>query len=131
MCEMGDATYHIFYDGTCVLCLRSKAWLERRHITGKFVFVDSRDPSEMAKWPAVTMDEAEGRMVVLGPAGQKQGGYDGILLLMSAMHGWRWARPLLAAPGIRSLGRCVYRYIARNRYRWFGQTSCDAGVCRV
>jgi predicted DCC family thiol-disulfide oxidoreductase YuxK len=130
MREMGEA-YHIFYDGTCVLCRKSKAWLERQDAAGRFVFVDSRDDSEMARWPGVTREEAEGRMVVVGPDGQKRGGYDGILMLMRELKGWRVVRPVLALWGVRQAGRWAYRVIARNRYRWFGRVGCEAGVCRV
>lgn len=38
---------------------------------------------------------------------------------------WRWGRLLLVVP--RPLRDVVYRFIARNRYRWFGRSE----VCRV
>jgi predicted DCC family thiol-disulfide oxidoreductase YuxK len=128
---MDAAAYHIFYDGTCVLCRRSKAWLERRDVNRRFAFVDSRDADEMGKWPAVGGEETTGRMVVVGPRGEKRGGYDGVVMLMGALPRWTWFAPVMGACGVRSVGRWVYRRVARNRYRLFGRVECEAGVCRV
>lgn len=129
---MADPAYHIFYDGTCVLCQNSKRWLEARDAQSRFTFVDSRDPAAMARFPAITPQETEGQMVVLTPAGQVAGGFDAILLLLLAIPRWRRVAPLLRTRPGRWLGKRVYRWIARNRYRLFGKIpACDAGVCRI
>ena len=129
--EMSDAAHHIFYDGTCELCRRSRAWLERRDARGAFAFIDSRDPVAMARWPEVSAVETVGRMVVRSPDGKQQGGYDGVVALLRAIPRWRVVAPLLAAWGVRSVGRLVYRAVARNRYRLMGRAACEGSTCRV
>jgi predicted DCC family thiol-disulfide oxidoreductase YuxK len=128
---MGRGEYHIFYDGTCGLCHRSKAWLEARDVRGVFRFVDSRDPAAMGHHPEVTAKEAEGQIVVVSPGGEKRGGYDGIIMLMREMKGWRIVRPALAVWGIRGVGRRVYRWVAKRRHQFFGRVACESGACRI
>ena len=128
---MSDAAHHIFYDGTCELCRRSRAWLERRDARGAFAFVDSRDAGATARWPGISAEETEGRIVVLAPDGTRQGGYDGVVTLLRAIPRWRVVAPLLGAWGVRLVGRVVYRAVARNRYRIMGRAACEGSTCRV
>jgi predicted DCC family thiol-disulfide oxidoreductase YuxK len=124
--------YLVFYDGTCVLCQRSKRWLESRDRARRLRFIDSRDPAAMAAYPSVTPAETEGQILVLTPVGTRALAYDGIITLLQALPGWQYLYPFATLPPMRWLGKHAYRFIARNRYRLFGRVNpCESGACKI
>ena len=125
MTEMKLDNPEILFDGVCNLCNASVN------------FVIDRDPDGLFQFAALQSQFAEGLVEQFG-VGQ---GLDTIVLVESgkvydrSTAALRIARrlqgpwPLLYAGIVipKFLRDAIYRFIARNRYRWFGQTE----QCRV
>jgi predicted DCC family thiol-disulfide oxidoreductase YuxK len=110
----------VLFDGVCNLCSRSVAFIIRHDPRGRFHFA--------------SLQSEPGRAIVQ-EHGRNPEDLDSILLLESerlydrssaALRiarrlSWPWplASVLVLAP--RPLRDLVYRWIARNRYRWFGK----------
>lgn len=111
----------ILFDGVCNVC----AWSVR--------FVIERDPGAVFRF-APLQSEAGGRLLrrcglpedaldslVLVTEGKAWRESDAALRICAGLRPpWRWLRILLLVP--RPLRDCAYRFLARNRYRWFGRT---------
>ena len=124
--------YFIFFDGNCRICTRSKQAIERiAPSSADLRFVDIQQPSTLSRFPMVDPAAAQGQMFVLDPRGDLRGGYDGIVSLLPAMPVLRWLAPVLGLGPVRTLGRRVYAWVARNRYRLGGSVSCASDACRV
>ena len=125
------ARYVIFYDGRCRFCTNSKQTVERLPSRAELDFVDIQDARLMSRYPMVDPRAAQGQMFVLSPDGSLTGGFDAIVSLLPALPGLRRLRPLLSSEPARKVGRRVYRWVARNRYRLGGMTPCAGGACRI
>ena len=123
--------YTVFYDANCRLCAHSRRMLERLRPRAELVFVNVQDESAMAAYPRVDRRAGLGQMFVLDGAGNLSGGYDAFLSLVPSIPALRPLRHVLRWRPVRAVGRTVYRWVARNRYRLGGSVSCEAGVCRV
>lgn len=124
-------TYTVFYDAQCQICARSRRAIERLRPSSDLVFVNVQDPSAMSAYPMVDRAAGLGQMFVLDPSGSLSAGYDGFVSLLPTLPPLRLLRHVLRWPPVRALGRRVYRWVARNRYRLGGSPSCEAGACRV
>jgi predicted DCC family thiol-disulfide oxidoreductase YuxK len=115
----------LFFDGVCHLC------------NGFVDFVLSVEEDEEVRFAPIQgetaskllddlPDDPEGwSIVLLDDAGVHQAS-DAVLRLLMHMGGvWRLFGICFVIP--RLLRDCVYRWIARNRYTWFGQRN----ACRV
>ena len=123
--------YYVFYDARCRICARSRRGIERLRPSAQLTFVDVQDPAAMQPFPMVDRQAGLGQMFVLDPAGNLAGGYDGLMSLAPALMLVRPLRHVLRWRPVRAIGRRVYRWVARNRYRLGGAVSCENGACRV
>ena len=123
--------YIIFYDGRCRFCTNSRKTVARLPARAELEFVDINDARRMSGYPIVDPHAAQGQMFVLAPDGSLAGGFDAIVSLLPALSGLRRLRPLLSPAPVRSVGRRLYRWVARNRYRLGGMTTCAGGACRI
>lgn len=125
----------LLFDGTCNFC------------NGLVQFVVDHERDQELRFAALQSDE--GRAALTGAVGEERaeailGDSDGpstmVVLEDGVVHArstaalrvarhlrapWRWARILVVVP--RPLRDVVYRWFARNRYRWFGRSE----TCRV
>ena len=128
----------MMFDGTCNLCDRSLQFIIDHEGDTELKFTALQSDAGRALLATVA-SPAEVEQLVNGTKGT--GDPDTVLLveggriythssaaLRIARHlrsPWRWVRLSLIVP--RPLRDVVYRWIARNRYRWFGKTES----CRV
>ena len=115
----------LFFDGVCGLCNRFVDLLLK---------ADSRDRFRYAPLQGVTAQRTLGLQDRAGDPQsfvfyEKDRLYeqsDAVLLAVGRLDGvWRLAALLFVFP--RPLRDLVYRYVARNRYRWFGRRD----ACRL
>lgn len=127
-------TTTVFYDGQCVICRQTRRivtaldWLRRV----EFVDVHQWDAVE-ARAPGLDFETAMGQVHVTTAQGLV-GGFDGTRAMLRQLPLGFPLWLLLHLPGMSWLGRRVYRFIARHRYRinrWVGAPVCEDGSCRI
>jgi predicted DCC family thiol-disulfide oxidoreductase YuxK len=120
----------ILYDGECPLCLRSVRKLRRLDWLGRLDYADARHPEQLPSDLPPLEPEALLREMHLVTADR-----EGVHRGFGAFRWLAWRLPLLwpvvpllYVPGVPTLGRKIYAWIARNR---MGSVSCREGVCHV
>lgn len=114
---MAATTYRIDIDGNCGFCRHSAGWLKA---------LDWRDVVRIV--PVEEPDMKEMR-VTRTSDGVTRGGFDGFRLVARGVPLLLPVWPLLYVPGVPSVGRVVYRWVARNRRHMPG--GCDAAACSI
>ncbi len=120
----------VLYDGRCPLCLKSIALLRRLDWLRVLVYVDVRDPDQLAACdlpiePSRLLEE----MHLITPGARQ---------VLHGFRAFRWMAwrlpalwliaPLLYLPGVPTFGQRVYLWVARNRFRL---VPCHGGVCTL
>jgi len=112
----------VLFDGVCNLCNASVQWLIERDGKGRLryaslqseaaykLLAEHLSPEEIAALPDA--------MILVDGAGVHT--RSTAALRVAGVIGWPWkaASAFLAVPPV--LRDAVYRFVARNRYRWFG-----------
>jgi predicted DCC family thiol-disulfide oxidoreductase YuxK len=120
----------LVYDSQCNLCLVTKAWFEKRDSSGKVGFVSAHDPGLSIEFPQLQGLDLLGEITWIDQRGQLYRGADAIANALQHIPGWRWTASLMMLPGTKTFRHAAYRWIAKNRYQWFGRT-CDSGTCTL
>lgn len=120
----------VLFDGNCIFCQKSVALLRKLDWLGK---VDIRDCNDPANWPAtdqpLKMDRLLEEMHLVVPGGHATyAGYDAIRWLSWRLPATWLMAPFLYIPGVPWLGKKLYLWVARNRYKII---PCADGVCAV
>jgi predicted DCC family thiol-disulfide oxidoreductase YuxK len=108
----------VLFDGECPMCrgtvrrLRALDWLHR------LTFADATNAAERERLaPGLTEAAVFVEMYVVEPSGRRHGGYDGFVRIARVVP-VMWPFLLVGGlPGIRQLGRKIYRIVAANRVR--------------
>ena len=114
----------LIYDADCGFCTVSARWLERRFATRDAVVVPwQRTPLDDIGLTVADVTEAAWWVE---PSGPRQRGHLAIAASLKACsQPWPVIGRLIAAPGISTVGRWVYAFVARHRDRMPGGTdSC-------
>jgi predicted DCC family thiol-disulfide oxidoreductase YuxK len=119
--EHQDCT--VIYDGQCRFCVKSKEGIERlsrskQSTTVRYIPYQSLEAELM-----LGSEYRPGRPDVaylVAHDGQIRRGLDAILPLLAGITGGRLLAVFLGMPVIKPVGFWLYRFVARNRYRWFG-----------
>lgn len=115
----------ILFDGVCNLCHGLVQFIIRRDPQARFRFAALQSEAGQRLMPGgVNPDPANPDSVVLIEDGRVYTHSAAILRILSGLGGgWR----LLGAASVlpHALRDAAYRFVARNRYRWFGrQNEC-------
>ena len=115
----------IFFDGVCGMCNRFVDLILRIDNKGVFRFAPVQGETAKQLLPPLSEAPQEWSMFYLDERGIYKES-DAFLEVYRHLGGaWRFLSLLRLVPrGIRDF---VYRIVARNRYRWFGQRD----VCRI
>ena len=121
-------SYEILIDGACPICRRTARILHGLDWFHRLTFLDADDDAvREAVAPGLSRQAALAAMHVRARSGRLTSGYDGYLQLARALP-LLWPTLLIGSlPGIRSIGRAVYRRIAASRTR-IGR--CTDEICR-
>lgn len=110
----------VVFDAHCLLCSGSVRWLLRRDKRKllRFASAQSEAGRELLTLAGVDILDPQSFVVVDGQRHYTESA--AVLRIVGAL-GWPWrvlrATRLVPAP----LRDAIYRWIARNRYRWFGR----------
>ncbi len=108
----------VFFDGHCCLCHRLVRFILREDRPGRFSFAPLQGETARQLLPPLPESPAT---LVLWDAGEMHTESGAALRILGRLGGiWRltWAYYLLPL----KMRDAVYRWLARNRYRWFGRT---------
>ena len=120
---MADSPSVIVFDGVCVLCSRWVDFVLRRDQRGRYKFAAVQTTSGRELLVAHGIDPDDPLSFLLLEAGAGYTDTDAIVrILRSLGRGWR-AVALLVSIVPRFIRDPLYRWIARHRYRLFGQRS--------
>jgi len=108
----------VLIDGDCPMCRRLARRLSRIDWLHRLSFEDAADAATRQAF-APDLDEVTAltAMHVVAPDGSRRAGFDGFLRIARVVP-LLWVPGLIGAlPGIRHVGRFVYRAVAANRTR--------------
>jgi len=112
-----SGVYTLLYDGECPLCRRAVSRVEAWDREGRVELLPAQDPAVPERFPWLAEEALMGSMHLVGPGNETREGAAAVEELAGILPRWRWAAWLFRLPLVRPLGRRVYRWVARNRYR--------------
>lgn len=113
----------IVFDGVCVLCNGWVRFLLRRDRRRRYRFASMQSASGREMLLAHGLDADDPVSFLLLEGERAWTDTDAIARVLGGLGGvWRVAAWLRLLP--RPLRDPPYRWLARNRYRWFGTTAC-------
>jgi predicted DCC family thiol-disulfide oxidoreductase YuxK len=127
--ERPDADVVIF-DGNCSMCTAQINKLQRWDGGQRLAYLSLHDPEVQRRWPDMSHDRLMQEMAVVDRHGRRHWGPEAIRYLTGRLPRLWWAAVLTHFPGSMLVGRPLYRWVARNRYRISGQ-ACESGACSL
>lgn len=110
----------IVFDGVCVLCNGWVRFLLRHDRQRRYRFAAMQTESGRTLLAGHGLDPDDPASFLLVENGQAWSNTDAIMRVIGPLGGpWRLASLLRVVPG--PLRNGLYRFVARNRYRWFGR----------
>lgn len=110
----------VLFDGVCNLCSGSVQFLLKRDRAGRLRFASLQSDAGRSLLAEHGLPVDSLRSVVLVEDGRAWQESSAALRIARHLPGaWKLLRVFAAVP--RPLRDAVYRWIARNRYRWFGK----------
>ena len=110
----------LIYDADCRICAILARWLSRADVLNQVDWTPYQ--SLLAPPPELTWDDLKRSAYLVGGKNQHYEGFYAFRMLTVRL-------PLLAPlalifwfPGVNVIGVAAYRWVARNRYRFFGCT---------
>lgn len=132
--EMSEtAQLEVYTDGQCPLCRWMRAKVEPRDRFKRIKWLDYRDAEVQSQTP-YTFEQLDKEMYarqILN--GRWSAGYGAWLDVLRQLPRWRFVAPALSLWPFTSLGRHIYRWLAKRRYKLFGvPPPCDTdGLCSL
>ncbi len=111
--------YAMLYDGSCGVCRRTVDIVQRLDVLGRVDVLDAADDwaSVERRYRALSQAACLEEMHVLRPDGRIERGFDAYRALAQALPVTWAVVPVLYLPGVRRIGRAVYRSVAHRRLR--------------
>lgn len=118
----------VLYDGHCRFCTKTVRQLLFWDCQGKLAYLSLHDPEVKRRWPDISHDRLMQEMCLIDQQGNRYWGPEAIRYLTRLLRRLWWAAPFAYFPGSMLLWRPLYRFVARNRYRFLGKMeACDEG----
>ncbi len=114
----------IFFDGVCNLCNGSVQFVIERDKQDQFKFAALQTDFAKLELSKYNVDVTSGNSFILLENGKVYQQSTAALRVAKQLGGW-WSLLYVFIIVPAFIRNCVYRYIAKNRYKWFGkQESC-------
>ncbi len=107
----------IVFDGICALCSAGAEFVLRRDRRRLFRFTTAQSEAGRACYHRFGLDPDAMTTMIVVVDGQALVESDAILAILARL-GWPWRAASAARIVPRAIRDPVYRWIARNRYRW-------------
>lgn len=120
--ELHDVKGIILFDGICNLCNRSVQWLIARDTKARFRFGTLQNAAARELVESVRVEQRDMGTVLYVKDGRVLDRSTAALTILKDLGGlWSLTYAFIIVPPV--LRDAVYRWVARNRYKWFGQRS--------
>lgn len=123
----------LLYDGHCVLCMRSVETLHKLKTNAVLETIPLQHADLNALLPDTAYEKLQAQIHVIdSESGHVYKGADAIVFVVSTVSSLRWLSALYRFPGLKPVADFLYRWIAKHRYKLFGQLDdCEAGTCEL
>lgn len=119
-----DITEHqgpiIVFDAMCVLCSANAQFVLRHDRTGRFRLASMQNETGARLYRRCGIDPADPDSLIIVDGEKVLRDSDAVLAIYAAL-GWPWKALALLRLVPRMLRDPAYRWLARNRYRFFGK----------
>jgi predicted DCC family thiol-disulfide oxidoreductase YuxK len=110
----------VLFDGVCNLCNGAVRFIAANDPAGRFAFLSLQSPHARELLGTRPAEPREPDSIVLLAYGRRYERSDAVLHVALGLRApWPLAFAAILIP--RALRDAAYRWIARNRYRWFGR----------
>jgi predicted DCC family thiol-disulfide oxidoreductase YuxK len=106
----------LIYDGECRLCRRAVTLLNAWDRSGRIACMPSQNPLLPRLLPDASAEELDTAMLLVGPRGRRYRGAEALPRILSLLPGGLPLRLLFEVPGLPTLARKVYGWIAGHRH---------------
>lgn len=110
----------VIFDGTCMLCSSWVAFVLRHGARGRFRFGTTQSHAGRMLLSANGVDADNPSTFLFLEAGRTYTEADAVIRMFGTFGGV-WRAAVLARIVPKPMRDAVYRWVARNRYRWFGR----------
>jgi 2-polyprenyl-6-methoxyphenol hydroxylase-like FAD-dependent oxidoreductase/predicted DCC family thiol-disulfide oxidoreductase YuxK len=110
----------IVFDGDCVLCSRQAQFVLRHDHEKRFRLTTAQGQLGQDIYRQLGLSTSSFETMLLVENGRALMHSDAVIAIAAGL-GWPWRAALLAKIIPRPLRDGLYRFVARNRYRWFGR----------
>ncbi len=119
----------VVYGGECPFCLRQIERIKRRDRRSRFEYVPRQSPGLEERFPRLADDDFNSGMRLITPRGEILVGADALYHIVRRLPIWGNIAWIYRLPGLNTLARLAYRWIAANRHRLGRscvETSCSS-----
>lgn len=121
----------VIFDGHCRMCTAQIKQLRRLDRGGRLAYLSLHDPRVAERYPDLTHDALMEQMVVVDRQGMRHAGAAAVRHLSRRLPLLWWLAPALHLPSSLPVWQRLYRFVARNRYRFGRMDACDGGTCHL
>jgi predicted DCC family thiol-disulfide oxidoreductase YuxK len=116
--------YTLVYDGDCRVCTRSVNLLRKLDKRQEIEIVPSQAAGVQARFPWIPTATFAEAIQLVGPGGETWQGAAAIEQLLGVLPRGRWIAWMYKIPFARRVADKLYRWFARNRYRFGCSDHC-------
>ncbi|WP_036843511.1 thiol-disulfide oxidoreductase DCC family protein [Pontibacillus marinus] len=120
----------VLYDRYCFLCQQSKKWLEKMDWLNRLRWVSLQEYSQKHTISEDKMKAMKAELHAITPDQKEHVGYDAMKVAFIRCPLTFVLGILMYIPKSGIVGKPVYRFIAKNRYRLF-KSKCKNGSCGI
>ncbi|MFO0706450.1 MAG: DUF393 domain-containing protein [Nitrospira sp.] len=124
--QPGSKPCLLIYDGHCRLCVAAKNGLDRAGVGAKVRFVPYESEDAVLALGEGYRPGPPTMAYLVSPSGAIAEGLGAFLPLAVGLPGGKALTALLRWGPAKGLAECLYRWIARHRYRLFGAANSPA-----
>lgn len=121
----------VIFDGHCKLCRAGIARLKSLDWLSRFRYVSLHDAEVRESYSDLSSDMLMAEMYVVTASGKRLGGAAAFRYLSWYVPLMWPIAPLLNIPGTLGLWSWLYKFVAKNRYRFGRIDECEGGTCSL
>lgn len=118
------------YDGNCVLCNKSKAQSQKLDWLGRVQWISLQEYEKEGRTPAFRAIDLRRELHLIDGEGRIYKGFFAVRKLLLQFPATFLPALSLYLPFAAKAGVPVYKWVARNRFKWMGEM-CESGSCSI